>query len=423
MRSRKSLTVIVSLVFFSFSSTLAAYQEWQEYNNFTVQPKENKKPEEKPKEEKPKEEKAKEEKPKEEKKEDKKEEKPKEPAFLVPLSMDKCGRITFQPGLRIQTRYTYDGETNNHDIFLRRFRLKASGEVFDFAKYGAELKIDDTGRFSKDPKAQVENAWVDFCLCKNLSYLRVGLYDLPFSRNALTSDSKLLFMDRSLIKDALTDLGMADNTIGLLWHGRPYGGQYEYAVGIFDNIAFERIGSDGPRNSHELMPAGRFVINFLDPATPPDGYADYMGSYLCEGERLALGFNAAYLGHAEDEDLDEKFDLWAWGTDIFYNSGCFTFESEFDGFKRSVFGDEDVVGYGWYVQAGYIYCWPFEIALRYQELKPDIHESNNRLRWTTLGVNYYWRKHNLKVQSDYTIKREQGEDNHNLFQIQLQLDF
>ena len=61
---------------------------------------------------------------------------------------------------------------------------------------------------------------MNFNVAKNVN-LRAGLYDFVFSRDALTSDSKLLLMDRSLIKDALTVLGFADNTVGVLVHGRP----------------------------------------------------------------------------------------------------------------------------------------------------------------------------------------------------------
>jgi len=49
---------------------------------------------------------------------------------------------------------------------------------------------------------------------------------------------------------------------------------------------------------------------------------------------------------------------------------------------------------------------------------------NDRLRWTSVGFNIYLRGHNLKIQTDYTFKREQGKAvKNNMFQSQLQLDF
>lgn len=353
-----------------------------------------------------------------------KENEPVIPAYLLPFSLGECGDITFKPGARIQTRYLYDNEDHNNDFFIRRFRFKASGDAFGIAKYGMELKIDNTGRYCKEAKAAVENAWVDFTLCKELVYLRIGLYDVPFSRNALTSDSKLLFMDRSLVKFALTDIGLADNTIGLLLHGRPYGGHLEYYIGIFDNEKFEKIGSSGKKYADQLMPAGRLVWNFLDPATPPNGYADYKETYLCDGRYLALGINAGYLGCAKeefDEDDDEedtKFDISGAGIDLYYNTGRFSFLAEYDWFN------EDDPGYGWYIAAGYVIWGPIEVAARYQELKPTRNYPHDKLRWTTLGMNYYFRKHKLKIQSDYTFKREKGDSiDNDVFQIQLQFDY
>jgi len=361
-----------------------------------------------------------------EKKADSKKDKPAGTKSLTPLST-KCGDITFTPGVRIQPRYTYDDATNNHDIFIRRFRLKGSGDAFDVAKYGVELKIDNTGRFEAEPRAEVENAWLDFKTGHDDAFVRVGLYDIPFSYNALTSDSKLLLMDRTLIKEFLTTLGMTDNTIGAMLHGRPYDGRLEYAVGVFDNVAFERFGAAGIRESDQLMPAGRIALNLLDPATPPDGYADYRESYIGEGQRLSIGANSAYLPKAFDGP--NEFNLHAWGTDVFFNSGPWTVQAEYDFFAEDMItANPDIDGDGWYVQGGCLLgclcgC-EIEAASRYQVLDRDHNVAGDTLRWTSVGFNIYIRDHNLKIQTDYTFKREEATQIENdLAQVQLQLDY
>ena len=348
---------------------------------------------------------------------------------LTPVSLGASGNITFTPGLRVQARYTYDDTDGNNDIFIKRFRLKAKGEVFGLAKYYTEIKVDNQGKSGTDGSAAVENAWLDFTIISDLA-IRAGLYDLPFSRNALTSDSKLLLLDRSLIKGALTTLGLADNTVGVLAHGRPFGGHFEYSVGVFDNEKFED-GDTGTKQSDELMPAGRIVVHVLDPATP-GGYADYRGSYIGQGQRLSLGANSAYLGEARDGA--KTFDLYAWGGDLFFNTGPFTLEAEYDRFTKDMSGGSpDINGDGWYVQGGYLLhrvlsvlplLPPIEVAARYQELDPDDSVTGDRLWWTSVGFNIYIREHHLKIQTDYTFKREQGINVENdLFQSQLQLDF
>lgn len=371
---------------------------------------------------------------------------------LIPIATD-CGNITWKPGVRIQTRYLYDDATNNHDLFIRRFRLKGSGDVFGLAKYGTEFKIDSTAKLNTDPSplGVVENAWLDFSLFNDLTAVRIGLYDAPFSRNALTSDSKLLFMDRTLIKGALTNLGFTDNTVGMMFHGRPHGGRLEYMIGLFDDVRFEQFNFAGGvgngfdpvirRNTDKLMTAGRVVLNLLDPQAPQQGYADYRGSYIGEGDRLALGANFAYVGDATFDVTavpPTEYDITAWGVDAFYNSGPCVVQAEYDWFEENANnGGTDVQGDGWYAQAGYLLNYDqyrcceckcgYEIAVRYEEsdrLRLTDGTISNRFDWTLIGLNVYIREHNLKIQSDYAFRDEDSNETDNdVFQTQLQFDY
>jgi phosphate-selective porin len=362
----------------------------------------------------------------------KKEEKPVVPDLAKGILIaTNDGDLTFKPGLRIQPKYIFEQGNDNNDFLIRRFRLKGSGSAYGVAKYGVELKIDNDGRFAVTPSARVENAWLDFPVVEDYAYIRAGLYDGPFSRDALTSDSKLLFMDRTLIKEEVTGVGMADNVIGVMLHGRPYQGHFEYAFGLFDNVTFERFGVAGTRESDQLMPEGRLVWSLLDPMPVPDQYADYMESYIGKGERLELGINAAHMGDVIDGAA--IFDLSAWGVDLFYNTGHYTFQTEYDQIIENIAGAADIIADGWYAQAGYLFntCDPcVEFAIRYQELDPIV--GDDTLRWTSIGFNFYIREHNLKVQTDYTFRSDTvgvplpgglGLFDEDVFEVQLQLDF
>ncbi len=357
--------------------------------------------------------------------------------FLVPIPIeaqsqyitpDGEGDITFTPGLRIQTRYEYNEIDKNNDFFIRRVRLKGGGKFFGLGNYYFEVKLDNVGRFNKTPKAQIENAWLNFNLAKDIN-LRAGLYDFVFSRDALTSDSKLLLMDRSLIKSALTLLGFADNTVGLLVHGRPLDGHLSYGFGIFDNVSFETLGIDTTvlaRSSNGAMTSGRLVYDFLDPAKP-NGYGDYWGSYIGEGKRLSIGANAAYLTEAEDPRISpEAFSIYALGVDLFFNMGAFTAQAEYDMYTQDTDADSsDIDGSGFYVQAGFLVIPKLEIVVRYQEVDPSNLDLFDKLKWTSIGLNYYLHSQKLKIAADYTFKKEEGtmEIDNNIFQVQLQLDF
>ena len=107
---------------------------------------------------------------------------------------------------------------------------------------------------------------------------------------------------------------------------------------------------------------------------------------------------------------------------MFFNSGPYVFQGEFDWFFEDIQGQGHVRGQGWYVQGGYLlsYVHPVELAARYQVL--DLDANIDDLRWTSIGLNYYIRNHNLKVQTDY-IFRNGGALADDVFQVQLQLDF
>jgi hypothetical protein len=330
--------------------------------------------------------------------------------------------LTFIPGMRLQSRYVYDDQNGNHSVYVARLRLKAKGGLFGRAQYGTEIKIDNLGRAETDPRAELENAWLEMPVSPDLA-IRAGLYDVPFSRNALTSDSRLLFVDRSLIKDALTRLGLADNTIGLMGHGRPLKGRLEYAAGIFNNLQFKRVGTSATKQSDSLMKAGRIAFNFLDPAKR-GGYADYQSSYLGQGRRLSLGAHAARLRDAREGA--NEFNLSAWGLDLFFNRGPLTLEAEYGRFREDMLGATPaLLGDGWFAQAGYLLpFFPFELIARHQQLDPDHNLSDNRLRWTSLGGNIYIRDHYLKLQTEYTFRRGQvNARQKGLVQVQLQFDF
>lgn len=338
------------------------------------------------------------------------------------LAVGPEGGITFTPGLRIQTRYRFDDQDDNHDIYVARVRFKGGGNAFDVASYYVELKLDNVGRFDRTVNAQIENAWLNFPLGQEV-YLRVGLYDAVFSRDALTSDSKLLQIDRSLMKDGLTAVGLADNTVGVLVHGRPLAGKLEYSAGAFDNLAFDGIAPPATtREADGVMLMGRVGWNFLDPA-PSGGYADYRGSYIGQGRRLTVGMSSAYLKDVQQDSV--LYDMEGWGVDVFLGVGPLSVQAEYARYDSDPPDDgQEQEGNGGYAQAGYLVHPRVELTTRFQHFEPSNTTSGDRLRWTSFGANIYLREHNLKVQTDFTVRSEQADPiANNLFQVQLQLDF
>ncbi|NNF11971.1 MAG: hypothetical protein HKN72_02030, partial [Gemmatimonadetes bacterium] len=318
------------------------------------------------------------------------------------LAVGPEGGITFTPGLRVQTRYRFDDLDDNHDIYIARVRFKGGGNAFDLASYYVELKLDNVGRFDRTVNAQIENAWLNFPVRPELN-VRIGLYDAVFSRDALTSDSKLLQIDRSLMKDGLTAVGLADNTVGVLVHGRPLEGKVEYSAGAFDNLAFDGITPVATtREADGVMLMGRLAWNFLDPA-PSGGYADYRATYIGQGQRLTVGVSSAMLRNVQQDSV--LYHMEGWGADVFLGVGPLSVQAEYARYDSDPPNDgQEQEGDGGYAQAGYLVHPRVELTTRFQQFEPNNTTPGDRQRWTSLGANIYIREHNLKVQTDFTVR-------------------
>ena len=139
---------------------------------------------------------------------------------------------------------------------------------------------------------------------------------------------------------------------------------------------------------------------------------------------MTISANGAYLSKAEIGS--SEFHLYAYGVDLFFNNGPLVIEAEYDAYLEDITNNtgRNIDGSGYYIQGGYLILPKLELALRYQELEPDKNVELNKLMWTSVGLNYYVKGHNLKVQAEYIFKSEEGEEiDNNLFQIQLQYDF
>ena len=135
---------------------------------------------------------------------------------------------TLELGMRLQPRMEFEtnapglsGLDARRDFMVRRARLKANGKM-QGVSYGFEWKIDATdqanstpGTVPATPAAQVENAFLQYPLKGAALELKVGLYDQPYSRDRLTSDSRQLAVDRGEVSNVPDAGGRADNDVGV----------------------------------------------------------------------------------------------------------------------------------------------------------------------------------------------------------------
>jgi len=155
--------------------------------------------------------------------------------------------FTLGIGLRLQPRLELENEVGpkgtdwRRDFILRRSRLSGFGKMQN-VYYKFEWKIDGTDQVASSSQtatgsitsAQLENGYLQYPVGNGVE-IRAGLYDIPYSRDRLTSDSQQLAVDRGAVSNVPNALGLVDNGVGLHVLGKINGGRAEYAVGLFDN--------------------------------------------------------------------------------------------------------------------------------------------------------------------------------------------
>jgi hypothetical protein len=335
-------------------------------------------------------------------------------------------------GLRMQPRLVFSKiarsgvNEERRDFMIRRARIKADGHMLQ-VKYGLEIRLDGTGTIEglalAAPVAGVENAWLQFPVLSNGALdIRTGLYDQPFSRDRLTSDSKTLAVDRGLVSGRPAALGMADNSIGVDVRGKLQGGRFLYVGGIYDNITIK-----GPFQPDPML-VGRIDLNL---GSSKDLYHD---AHFGDDKWYSLGLNGSYQNAIEDSlnatpgnpgSVVGGGRNMAVGVDgmidVPFGPGRLFAMAEFNNIQQRMPGETQKLDTRvWGSGIGYpILDQTLQPNFRFDQAVGDDGSEQNE---ASIGINYYKRGHNLKIQSDVVLLAGSGQSL-DRFRLQAQIDF
>lgn len=310
---------------------------------------------------------------------------------------------TLELGLRLQPRMEFarvsasgGGTGDQRDFMIRRARLKANGKVKG-SSFVFEWKIDGTDQIGASPSAQVENAYIQYPLVEGVK-LRAGLYDQPFSRDRLTSDSKQLAVDRGEVSNAPDALGLADNVVGFEVLGEIKDDRAKYAVGLFDNRFIAGGLQDVP------MVVGRLDLNL------GSGEDVFQDAHFGTDSWYSLGLNGSFQGSIENAagaddssnaaaGIDGMIDVPIGTARLFVKGEMNAIRTEKHAVSDQNNATVRMIGLG--------------ILLLNQRLQPFVRFDQVRGdRWlrggtrdiTYVGANFYQKGHNLKVQGDVKLQ-------------------
>lgn len=304
------------------------------------------------------------------------------------------GAYSFRANVLLQPQYQYlavkgTGDTNSFRV--RRARLDLRGSVFHQSLQW-RLQNEYTGT-AGGGTAHMRDGYLDWQGYTPLQ-IKVGQYKVPFTREQLSGTTELQFVDRSLV-DAV--LGM-DRDIGLTIHGVLGAKRFEYDLYVMNGD-----GRNQTNLNDEPIAGARFVVNVL-------GEHGYRMTDLDDSmaPQLALGAAGAYdFGNAGLSTDDKLIRAVA---DAAFRWRGFSLLGEGHLVRNTTDQQTD---YGFLGQAGY-FLMPqrLEIAGRYAGV---IRRGTGALEAggvnsdeITAGLNYYFFKHQVKLQTDYSYLRNNG---------------
>ncbi len=343
-------------------------------------------------------------------------------------------------GGRIQLQYHYSDPENGEStdsIFFRRLRPYIEG---GFAK-NWEGKIQfDIGEAEGEDELSVKDAYFGYSGFQGVNLL-VGNVDFPFSRELLTSSKKQQLVERTLVGDH--NYGTPDPQVGIHLSGEladkdmiTWGASIAQA-GLdpdADKLDFDTLVNRDADFNEGWMIGGRVDYH-------PMGKMDFAQGDFTSTPKATIGLgiftwsndddNNTYTDAAglstdtDNADIDSVTGFEISGgfrgarisIDLQYN--LFTVESVDPAFSGGILvnGETDLENFA--VEGGYMVCPQkhFELVAGYELQDADGYAD----KWSRLsvGANYFFHKHNAKVQLTYRIGENlngiEGNDENELF--------
>jgi hypothetical protein len=336
----------------------------------------------------------------------------------------KKGDFVFKPYLLVQTSANfnwYDDEGldkayNQDNVANSGFAipyavLGFTGKAFGKVSFNLSLNAAATGA------ALLQQAWFDVELKKQFS-IRVGKFKTPFSHAYLTTLGETLMPSLPLSLTAPVTLPYSLNAVtpnigtgfdlGVEVHGL-LADKFGYEVGLFNGtgISVNTAGKTFSDDWHipSLLYAGRFTYMPKGVMLSTQGNPNRLNE-----DKLMLGVSTSLNVESENESTNDyraglefamlKRKLYL-GAEMYYMHVGFT--------KRQKI-DQGYHYLGGYVQGGYFVTSRLQATARYDFFNRNGMDTNGFMNMPAVGVNYFFKGCNLKLQAMYQFVGRWGHD-------------
>lgn len=337
----------------------------------------------------------------------------------------KKGDFVFKPYLLVQTAANYrwyddeglDKAYNQDNVANSGFSvpyavLGFTGKAFGKVSFNLSINAAASGG------ALLQQAWFDVAFKKELA-LRVGKFKTPFSHAYLTTLGETLMptLPTSLTSAVILPHSLNAVTpnigtgfdLGVELHGL-LGGKWGYEVGLFNGTGAS-VNSAGKTLSDDwhipsLLYAGRF--SFMPKGVMPSTQGN--PNRLNENKWL-LAVSTSMNVESESESTND----FRAGMEFAMLKRKLYLAAEFYymhvGFTKRQKIDDSYDFWGGYVQGGYFVAPRVQAALRYDFFNRNGMDTDGLLNMPAVGVNYFFKDSNLKLQAMYQYIGRTGHEN------------
>ena len=317
------------------------------------------------------------------------------------------------PDDRLQLPGTSSPGSSKGSFRIRRAKTELTGWVWR-RELTYELQLSWAGA---EPGTSTTSPLEDFILnwdaSKNQRFqIAVGQFKVPLGRQEMTSSNRLEFADRDLLSGEFS----RGRDVGVQLWGLLGKGKVEYRAGIFNGNPAARPENDNDKYQFNA----RLMFQ-------PFGDARYSESdFESRSGKPLLAVAGQYErnnqhGSTNIDDLDTRI----FGLDaVFKYNGLFLF-AEYFARHRTPETSPAFDSNGFHAQAGYFLIRDrLEVAARWAGYDPsDLIPDNDRKEVGGV-VNYYFNRHNLKLQADFRQIDDDGRETKNQeLRVQAQVVF
>jgi len=272
---------------------------------------------------------------------------------------------------------------------VAKVRLSVRGTMFrPWVRFNVAVEATRTPGESDN---KIKDAYVE--LGDSRFAVRAGQYKVPFGMQVLVPDTAQEFVDRSIAGAAFAP----DRDTGVMATGTLRNKTLGYAVGLFNGS-----GESRRQNNTALLWAARAWFDPLGEYKLSESAVDAPAQSLLHvglavrGGDLIKGGRTGVFEDADGETaagLELAFKRQA----VFVTAEAFWQRTQ----VRNPLAGPDVDASGWLLQGGYmVVAQRLELAGRFAEVDSNRDVPGSRTREARGAVNYYFKKHALKLQAD-----------------------